>query len=403
MLSSMCAEPQTLVEALVSQSDKFSNVTLYTMFPVSACSYADKEMEGHIKVKTFSVGKLTQALRRGQAEYVPVHFSQIDRLIKARKIPVDVAMVQVTPPDKEGNCNLGISVEYAKEAIENAQIVIAEMNEKMPRTNGDTLLPVEKIDYAINVSRDLLNYDTGEIGEEEDRIGELIAELIPDGAVLQYGPGKIQKATLKNLGHKKELGIHSGLISDEIIPLVEAGVITGSRKEIDCHKIVATAVIGAKKIYDFVHENEMVELKASNYTHGIMKLSQLRNFVSLNSAIEIDLLGQVNAESLGLKVVNGVGGMIDFVRGAKSSEMGKAILGIPSTTKGQDRSRIVPLITGNVVTAGWADFDFIVTEYGVADLRGQTVAERVKKMINIAHPEFREALMKKAIEMSFVN
>jgi len=403
MLSSMAAEPQTLVEALVAQRDKFSNVTLYTMFPVSLCPYGNREMAGNIRVKTFSVGKLNEAVRRGQAEYVPVHFSQIGRLIEERKIPVDVAMIQLTPPDKEGNCNLGISVEYAKEAIEAAQIVIAEMNEKMPRTKGDTLLPVEKIDYAINVSRDLLNYDAGEIGEEEDRIGGLIAELIPDGAVLQYGPSKIQKAILTKLNHKKELGIHSGLISDDIIPLVEGGIITGSRKEIDRNKIVATAVLGTRKIYDFVHENEMVELKASSYTHDIKKLSQLRNFVSLNSAIEVDLLGQVNAESLGLKVINGVGGMMDFVRGAISSEGGKAILGIPSTTKGQDRSRIVPLITGSVVTAGWADFDFVVTEYGIADLAGLTVGERVKKMISIAHPEFREELTKQAIEMSLVN
>ncbi len=402
MLSSMCAEPQTLVEALVSQSGKFSNLTLYTMFPVGSCPYADSTMEGHIKVKTFSVGKLNQAVRRGQAEYIPIHYSQIGRRIKDRRISIDVVMIQLSPPDEDGNCNMGISVEYFREAIDAADIVIGELNDKMPRTNGDTLLPIDKLDYLIEVSRPLLTYDVGLNSKVEDQIGEFVAELIPDGAVLQYGPGKGHRAILKSLVHKKELGIHSGLITDDIIPLVEKGIITGSKKEINCNKIVATGVIGTQKIYEFVHENDMVEIKSSNYTHNIKTLSQLKKFVSLNTAIEVDLLGQVNAESVGLNVVNGVGGMMDFVRGAIASEEGKAILAIPSTTKNQNRSRIVPLITGSVVTAGWADFDFIVTEHGIADLAGLTVDERVKKMISISHPEFREGLRKQAVEMSLL-
>ena len=225
MLSSMCAEPQTLVEALVSQSGKFSNLTLYTMFPMSSCPYADREMEGHITVKTFSVGKLVQAVRRGQAQYIPIHFSQIGRLIKNRRIPIDVVMVQLSPPDEDGNCNMGISVEYFREAIDAADIVIGELNERMPRTNGDTLLPIDRLDYFIEGSRPLLTYDVGHTSEVEDQIGEFVAELIPDGAVLQYGPGKVHRAILKKLAHKKELGIHSGLISDDIVPLVEKGII----------------------------------------------------------------------------------------------------------------------------------------------------------------------------------
>ena len=402
MMSSMCAEPQTLMEALVLQGDKFSNLTLYTMFPVSLCPYANKEMKGHIRVKTFSVGKLTEAIRRGQAEYVPIHISQVGSFIKKRKIPVDIAMVQVSAPDMHGNCNLGISVDYIKEAIEAAKVVIAEVNEKMPRTKGDSCLPVEQIDYFIDVSRDLLTYDTGRIGEVEDRIGELTSELIPDGAVLQYGPGKVQRAILRKLENKKELGIHSGLVSDDIIPLVERGVITGSKKEINYKKIVAAAVIGTRKIYDFVHENDLVEIKMSSYTHDIKTLSKLKKFVSLNSAIEVDLLGQVNSEAVGLNVINGVGGTMDFVRGAISSEEGRAILALPSTAKRHNKSRIVPIITGSVVTAGWADFNFIVTEYGVADLSGLTVRERVKKMISIAHPQFREELRETAVKMSLL-
>lgn len=402
ILSSMCAEPQTIVESLLAQNERFSNLTIYTMFPVSSCPYADREMEGRFKVKAFSVGKLSQAVKRGQAEYVPIHFSQIGRLIKNRKISLDAVLLQLSPPDEDGNCNMGISVEYFREAIDAADIVIGELNERMPRTNGDTLLPIDRLDYFIEVSRPLLTYDVGHTSEVEDRIGEFVAELIPDGAVLQYGPGKVHKATFKKLAHKKDLGIHSGLISDEIVPLVKNGVITGAKKEVDANKIVATGVIGTQIIYDFVHENEMVEIRSSNHTHDIKIMSQFKNFISLNSAIEVDLLGQANSESVGLNVVNGVGGMMDFVRGAISSEGGKAVLALPSTARKGEKSRIVPILNQGVVTAGWADLHYIVTEHGVADLCGLTVSERVKKMISIAHPRFRDGLTRKAIEMSLI-
>lgn len=359
-------------------------------------------MEGHIKVKTFSVGTLTQAVKRGQAEYVPIHYSQIGRFIKDRRIPINVLMLQLSPTDKDGNCNMGISVEYFREAIDVADIVIGELNDRMPRTNGDSLLSIDRLDYFIEVSRPLLTYDVGDTGEVEDRIGEFVAELIPDGAVLQYGPGKVHKAILKKLGQKKDLGIHSGLISDEIIPLVVNGVITGAKKEVDANKIVATGVIGTQAVYDFVHENKMVEVKSSSYTHNVSVMSQFKNFISLNSAIEVDLLGQANSETVRRNVVNGVGGMMDFVRGAISSKGGKAILALPSTTKNGEKSRIMPILNQGVVTAGWADLHYIVTEYGVADLCGLVVSERVKKMISIAHPRFRDGLTRSAVEMALI-
>ncbi len=390
------------MEALAAQSERLSEIEIYTMFPVGSCLYADPGVEGRFKVKTFSVGNLRRAVERKQAEYIPVHFSQIGRLILEKKIPVDVLMIQLSRPDKNGNFSCGISVEYMKEAIEAAGIVIAEINDQMPRTCGDTLVPSAKVDYIVEVSRPLLTYDPGLITETEEKIGELVSDLIPDCSVLQFGPGKIYRAILKHLNNKKDIGVHTGLFTDDIIPLVKKGVITGTKKTIDRHKIIATAIIGTEKVYDFIHNNKLVELKPANYTHNIRVLSRIDNFISLNSAIEVDLTGQVNSETIGLSLINGVGGMIDFVRGAIASNGGRAILALPSITRDGKKSRVVPLIKEGIVTAGRADFHYIVTEYGITDLYGSTVSERAQQMISIAHPRFRNELRDKAVAMALL-
>ncbi len=402
MLSSMCAEPQTLVEALMDQLERLRDIEIYTMFPVGSCPYAEPEVKDRFKVKTFSVGNLRKAVKRKQAEYIPVHFSQIGRLLLEKKIPIDVLLIQLSSPDINGNFSCGISVEYMQEAIKAADLVAAEINDQMPYTYGDTLVPSAKVDYCIEVSRPLLTYDPGLLTETEEKIGKLVSDLIPDGSVLQFGPGKIYRAILKHLDHKKDIGIHTGLFTDDIIPLVEKGVITGTQKNIDRHKIIATAIIGTRKVYDFINKNKSVKLKSSNYTHNIKVLSKINNFISLNSAIEADLTGQVNSETIGLSLINGVGGMIDFVRGAIASDGGRAILALPSTTQDGKKSRLVPLIKEGIVTAGRADFHYIVTEYGVADLYGLTVSERAQKIISIAHPHFRDELKHKAVAMALL-
>jgi 4-hydroxybutyrate CoA-transferase len=397
-LSTMCAEPQTLVETLVANRTRFRAAEIYTMFPVGSCEYAAPGMEPHFKVRTFSVGNLAAAVEERRAEYIPIHFSQIPKGLASGLLPIDVALIQASLPDESGNCSLGICVEYAHEAIEAADLVIGELNAQMPRTLGDTTIPLSRFDYHIEVSRPLLTYQTQGPNAEERQIASLAASLIEDGSVLQFGPGRIQKAILLSLFGKRDLGIHTGLFTDDLLPLVDSRTVTGARKTIDREMIVATSVIGTSKVYDFVHDNSAVSFQRASYTHAARTLSKIDNFVSLNSAIEADLSGQVNAETVGSSLVNGIGGMMDFVRGSMAAKGGNAIVCLPSTAKGGGVSRIVPAVKGRIVTAGRADVRYIVTEHGIADLFGASVAERAKQLISIAHPRFRSALEESAAE-----
>ncbi|MDO8786406.1 MAG: acetyl-CoA hydrolase/transferase C-terminal domain-containing protein, partial [Syntrophales bacterium] len=292
LTGTMCAEPQTLMEALVKQAKSLENVTIYTMYPLGNCDYATELMKGHLAVKIFSAGRLRMVPNKGDVEYIPCHFSQIPYLIKEKILPVDVILLQLSPPDREGYCTFGISVEHLREGMEAARLVIAEINDQMPRTHGDTSIHLSQLDYVVETSRPLISYPMETIGEVEREIAQWVLDLIPDGGVLQYGPGSVQAAILSSLKGKKDLGIHSGLITDWVVDLVEEGVITGATKTINQGKIVVTSMIGTKKLYHFVDGNPMVEVYPGSYTHSIKTLSRIKNFISINSALAVDLYGQ---------------------------------------------------------------------------------------------------------------
>jgi len=364
------------------------------MLPMGDCSYALPEMAGHFKVKTFSVGPgLMDAVQRGQADYIPCHLSQIPALFSEGMIPVDVALIQLSPPDGHGYCSLGVSVSYMRQVLNRAKLVIAEINEKMPRTRGDTFISLSQVDYVVESSHPLPIISPPKIGEVERKIGAFVSELVPDGAVIQIGIGNIAEAILEELKHKKMLSIHSGTFPDGVIQLVESGALRTKGKGSKKRPIVATELIGTLRLYQFCHDNPLVEMWPIDYTHNIQILGHIKGLVSINSAIQIDLGGQVNAEMLGETLINGIGGQLDFLRGANASPGGKSVVAFPSTAKNGKVSRIVPeLDAGTSVTVGRADIDFVVTEYGVARLRGKSLSERAGELIAIAHPDFREEL-----------
>ncbi|NNG07023.1 MAG: acetyl-CoA hydrolase/transferase family protein [Desulfobacteraceae bacterium] len=393
VIGGMAAEPQDLVKELVEQRDRLHDITIYTSFPIHKPLYGGKAVRGSFFIKTFSVGSLREAIGRNQASYLPCHFSEIAALFSNGTLPLDIALIQVSPPDKDGYCSFGVSIEYYPEVVAAARLVIAEMNAKMPRTFGDSLIHESSFDFVVETERPLPEYKVSPPGEVERAIAELCAQLIPDGAVLQFGPGRVHSAILGGLLQKKDLGIHSGLISDSVLEMVREGAITGKTKTVDKGKIVCTSAIGSQMLYDFINENPVVEFYPASYTHNISVLKELKGFISLNVALQVDLLGQVNSETVDGSLVNGVGGMMDFIRGARASGGGKVIFCFPSTVKGREVSRIVPILSsGSPVTATRADMDYFVTEFGVAQLSGRTARERAEAICDIAHPDFREEL-----------
>jgi 4-hydroxybutyrate CoA-transferase len=394
--SPVCAEPQALISALVDCKDRLENVEIYTMLPMGECPYVLPEMDGHFKVKAFSVGpRLMEAVNGGQAEYIPCHLSQIPGFFANGVIPVDVALIQLSPPDKHGYCSLGVSASYTRQIINAAKIVIAEINEQMPRTLGDSFVHFSELDYAVESSRPLPNIPPPKIGRVEKRIAEFISELIPDGAVIQAGIGNISDAILGGLKGKKGLSVHTGTFSDGVLDLVEAGAFDAKKGKSRGACIFTAELIGTSKLYEFCHNNPLVEMRPIDYTHNIHVAGKIKELISITSAIQIDLTGQVNAEMLGKKLVSGVGGQLDFLRATASSPGGKGIVAFPSTARNGEISRIVARLNeGAVVTVGRADIDFVVTEYGVAKLSGKSLSERAKELIAIAHPDFREQLIR---------
>jgi 4-hydroxybutyrate CoA-transferase len=395
VIAGMAAEPRSLVKELVEQRDRLHDITIYTSFPVDEPLYGSREARGAFTIKTFSVGALGGAIRRKQASYLPCHFSDVGSYFSDGTLPLDVALLQVSPPDGEGYCSYGLSVEYYPEVVKAAPLVLAEMNSQMPRTHGDSLVHESEFDFVVETERPLPEYRVPSPGETERAIAEFCGRLIPDGAVLQFGPGKIHSGILSGLLNKKDLGVHSGLINEAVLDLAEKGSLTGESKRLNRGKIVCTSAIGTQRLYDFINENPVVEFYPASYTHNISVLRKLRGFISLNVALEVDLLGQVNSETAQGVIVNGVGGMMDFIRGARASEGGKVIFCFGSTVKGDQVSRIVPrLAPGSPVTTTRADVDYFVSEFGIADLKGKTVGERAEAICDIAHPDFREQLRK---------
>jgi 4-hydroxybutyrate CoA-transferase len=395
VLGHAVGEPLVLVDAMVNNKDNYKNVEIVHMVAMGKGKYTEKGMEEHFRHNALFVGGSTrEAVNSGRADYTPCFFTEVPRLFKEGYMPVDVALVQLSRPDEHGYCSFGVSVDYTKSAVESAQIVIAEVNDKMPRTMGDAFIHVSKIDYIVETSYDLVELNPPKIGDVEKAIGENCAKLINDGDTLQLGIGAIPDAVLLFLKDKKDLGIHSEMFSDGVVELVEAGVVNNSKKTLHKGKMVVTFLMGTKRLYEFVDNNPSVECYPVDYVNNPYIIMQNDNMISINSCIQVDLMGQVVSESIGLKQFSGVGGQVDYVRGASMSKGGKSIIAMPSTASKGKISRIVPLITeGSAVTTSRNDVHYVVTEYGIADLKGKTLKERAMALIEIAHPDFKEELM----------
>lgn len=393
-LSPVCAEPLTLVKELLQAKGRLENVTLYTMMPMGDCEYARPEMLPHFNVKTFSVGpRLMEALNKGYAEYIPCHLSQIPVFFRERLLEADIALIQLSTPDRYGYCSLGVSISYIRPILDNAKTVIAEINEQMPRTLGDSLVHISQVDYVVESSHPLPVITPPKIGKTEKSIAEITSEFIPDGAVVQVGIGNIADAILQRLTTKKNLSIHTGTFSDGVMELAQAGALEAKKGESANARMTTTEIIGSAELYRFCDNNPLVAMRPIDYTHNISVLSKINGLVSVTAGIEIDLSGQVNAEMRGETLINGIGGQLDFLRGASASPGGKAVIVFPSTAQKGEVSRIVPKLgVGATVTVGRADIDYVITEFGVARLKGKSLAERAKELIAIAHPSFREEL-----------
>lgn len=399
VFSHACGEPRVLPATLMKRVDELTGVQIVHMVPMGEALYCRPEYAGSFRhVALFSGAPTREAIWENRADYVPYVFSEIPFLFDS-VLPVDVAMVTVSPPDKNGFCSLGVSVDYTKKAVESAKIVIAEINKAMPRTHGDSFVHVSEIDCFVEVDIPIAELKATELTDVEINIGKYVTELIEDGSCLQLGIGGIPDAVLKNLGSLKDLGVHSEMISDGVKHLVEKGIVNGRKKNFHKDKIVITFLMGSREFYDWVDDNPIIEMRTVDYTNNPYIIAQNKNMVAINSALEVDLLGQVCADTIGPKQFSGVGGQLDFVRGARMSEGGKAVIALPSTVKG-GISRIVPTLKeGAAVTTSRNDVDYVVTDYGIASLKGKTVRDRMKALINIAHPSVREELQKKAYEV----
>ncbi len=405
-LTGNCSVPQELLRALVdrARAGEVENVEIVQVLTVGDADYVSPDLAGKLRVNTlFISANVRKAVHEGRADFTPVFLSEIPGLFRSGELPLDVALIHVSPPDEHGFCSFGVEVGITKPAAESARIVIAEVNDKMPRALGDSFIHVSKIDYFVPVSYYLPELPQGSPGEVQMRIAEHIAELIPDGATLQLGIGGIPDAVLLYLRDKKDLGIHTEMFSDGVVELVERGVITNERKTIHRGKIIVGFVLGSQRLYDFIDNNAMVEFHPTDYVNDPFIIAQNDNMVAINSAIEVDLTGQVCADSIGPKFYSGVGGQVDFIRGAARSKGGKPIIALPSTAKKGTISRIVPMLKpGAGVTTTRNDVHYVVTEYGVAYLHGKTIRQRVNALINIAHPDFRDELRREAHKLGYI-
>lgn len=411
-----CATPTPLIEALVRRGDELRDVEITHLHTYGATPYTDARWAGHFSTRAFFIGEnIRAAANVGRASYTPVFLSDIPALFEpGGGLPVDVAFVQVSPPDAHGFCSLGPSVDVTRAAVNHARHVVALVNPRIPRTHGESFVPVERLEYAVKWDAPIYEVARREPDATQRRIGEHVAGLIEDGATLQLGIGAIPDAVLRALAGRRDLGVHTEMFSDGVLDLVEAGVITGARKTFDVGKVVSSFVVGSSRLLDFVDDNPMVELRPATYTNNTVIIRQFEHMVAVNSAIEVDLTGQVCAESLGTQLYSGVGGQMDFMRGAALARHGRPIIALPATARAPATaesgirqamvrpingriSRIVPMLAvGAAVTTSRAHVHYVVTEYGVAALHGQDLAERARTLIAIAAPEFREGLERAA-------
>lgn len=401
--------PQRLLAALCEYAQTLSNVEICQALSIGSADYVKPELGGHLRVNSlFISANVRKAIWEGRADFTPVLLSEFTLLFKNKVLPVNVAMIHVSPPDEHGFCSLGVEVGLSKSPAESAKIIIAEVNEQMPRTLGDSFIHVSRLTHIVPVNYPIAELPMGGEGDDQisRQIGEHIAELIPDGATLQMGIGAIPDAVLGFLGSKKDLGIHSEMFSDGVVKLVEQGVITNSRKTLHSGKIVVGFVLGTHSLYEWVHDNPLCEFHRQEYVNDPFVIAQNDRMVAINSAIEVDLTGQVCADSLGPKFFSGVGGQMDFVYGASRSKGGIPIIAMPATNTMKDGSivsKIVPMLKqGAGVVTSRNHVHYVVTEYGVADLYGKSVRQRVRALANIAHPDFRVELERQASELNWI-
>ncbi len=392
------AAPSVLLDALVARAPELQDVGIVHLHIEGPGPHLAPEMDGHFRHRALFIGpNARRAVDEGRADYVPVFLSDVPRLFTSGALSLDAVLVNATPPDAHGFCSLGTSVEAMHSAIRAATTVIVQFNRAMPRTLGDSFIHVSEIDLAVEVDVPPYERPVGEIGEVERQIGAHVAELVPDGATLQLGIGAIPAATALFLRDKKDLGIHTEMFTDAVVDLVEAGAITGAAKERNRGKIVTAFLMGSRRLYDFVHDNPMVEMRPVDFTNDTSIIRTFRKMVAINSAIEVDLTGQVVADSIGSRPYSGVGGQMDFIRGAALAEEGQAIIALPSTAAGGTVSRITATLKeGAGVVTTRAHVRTVVTEYGVTDLLGRSLRERAAALIEIAHPDFRDELRARA-------
>lgn len=399
-----CGVPAPLLEGLTARAGDLRDVEVIHMLTAGEDPTTAPEYAAAFRHNAVFVGhNVRRAVREGRADFTPVFLSDIPRLFRSGLLPLDVALIQVSPPDEHGFCSLGVEVGCTLPAAQLAQTVIAEINPNMPRTLGDSFIHISRITACVETDRPLLEAPQGASNPIATRIGQYIADLIPDGATLQLGIGAIPDAVLHSLGNKRHLGIHSELFSDGIIDLVEAGVIDSEAKTLHRGKLVAGFLLGSRRLFDWVHNNAMVEMHPTDYINDPFVIAKNRRMVAINSALQVDLSGQVCADSIGTQIYSGVGGQVDFIRGASRSEEGLPIIALPSTARNGTISRIAPTLElgAGVVTSRY-DVHYVVTEYGVAQLHGKTLAQRARALINIAHPDFRSSLTEAARRINYI-
>jgi acyl-CoA hydrolase len=399
-LHTAAAVPQRLISAMVERAPELKNVEIVSLHTEGEAPYTKPEYRESFRMNALFVGKnVRQCIQQGNGDAIPVFLSEVPSLFYNNILPLDVALVHVSSPDHHGYCSLGVSVDASLAAVHAAKLVIAQVNPHMPRTHGEGLLHISKIHAMVDIDDPLPEHPKHELTDIEIRIGQHIASIVEDGATLQMGIGAIPDATLAALGGHRDLGIHSEMFSDGVIELVEKGVINGSKKRINREIIVASFLVGSRRLYDFVDDNPLVEMLPSDYVNDTVQIRKNPKVTAINSALEIDMSGQVCADSIGQKYYSGVGGQMDFIRGAALSQGGKPIIALPSISKG-GMSRIVPhLKPGAGVVTTRAHVHYVVTEYGIVNLYGKNLRQRAEALAGIAHPDFREEISRKAHEI----
>ena len=404
LIGSGTAEPGRLVDAMVTHGNHLEANEIVHLMTLGSAPYVQPGLEQRFRHTAFFIGaNVRQAVQEGRADFMPVFLSEIPLLIASGRVGIDVALIQVSPPDRHGFVSLGVSVDIVRAAVDTASVILAEVNPNMPRTLGDSFLDVDRISALIPVDEPLPERHPEPLDDVVRAIGRNVASLIPDGATLQMGIGKIPDAVLAALTDRRDLGVHTEMLSDGVMDLAEAGVITGRRKNFLPGKLVTSFVMGTRRLYEWIHDNPLIEMRPSLFTNDPFQISRNDNMVAINAALAVDLTGQVAADTVRGKFFSGIGGQVDFIRGAARSKGGKPIIALPATAKGGSVSRIQSVFeegTGVVTSRG--DIHYVVTEYGIADLWGKNIAQRVDALVGIAHPDFRAELRNEAKKRCYV-